>query len=343
MLEALKQLESEAKREVDLVSDLQQIEVLKIKYLGRKGLFASVSAKIAEISPEEKRFAGQEMNRVKRLLEELFSDKEKSFKSKSVSSVKKIDTTMPGTFYTPGSLHPLTQVIMDVTKIFERLGFSVVDGPEVETERNNFEALNIPLNHPARDGFDTFYLNDVRAHGRAPHLLRSQTSTVQIRIMEKAKPPLKIIAPGKVYRPDATDATHSFMFHQIEGLMVDEKVSFADLKGTLLSFAKQFFPPKADPPLAGGKEVKLRFRPHFFPFTEPSAEIDIWWEGRGWLEILGAGMVHPDVLSAVKIDPKKYTGFAFGMGVERIAMLKYGVEDIRQFFENDVRFLRQFE
>ena len=334
MIDALKKLEAEVRNEVPLVLDLEQLEGLKIKYLGRKGLFASVSAKIAEVSPKEKRFAGQEMNRVKRLLEELFSNKEKSFKSKSVSSAKKIDTTMPGTFYTPGSLHPLTQVIMDVTKIFERLGFSVVDGPEVETERNNFEALNIPLNHPARDGFDTFYLNDVRAHGHAPHLLRSQTSTVQIRIMEKAKPPLKIIAPGKVYRPDATDATHSFMFHQIEGLMVDEKVSFADLKGTLLSFAKQFFGPK----------TKLRFRPHFFPFTEPSAEVDIFWETRGdWLEILGAGMVHPNVLSAVKIDPKKYTGFAFGMGVERIAMLKYGVEDIRQFFENDVRFLRQFE
>lgn len=327
MIDALKKMEVDFRSELPLVSDLEQLEALKVKYLGRKGLFTSVSAKIAEVSPEEKRFAGQEMNRVKRLLEEIFSDKEKSFRSKSVATARKIDTTMPGTFYEPGSLHPLTQVILDITKIFEHLGFSVVDGPEVETEYYNFEALNIPLNHPARDGFDTFYLKN-------GYLLRSQTSTVQIRVMEKAKPPLKIIAPGKVYRPDATDATHSFMFHQIEGLMVDEKVSFADLKGVLLSFARQFFGPK----------TKLRFRPHFFPFTEPSAEVDIYWEARqDWLEILGAGMVHPNVLRAVKIDPEKYTGFAFGMGVERIAMLKYGVEDIRQFFENDVRFLRQFE
>ncbi len=327
MIEALKQLEVEARNEIALISDFQQIEALKVKYLGRKGLFASVSGRIGELSQEEKKLAGQEMNRVKRLLEELFSNTENTFKSQPASSAKRIDTTMPGTFYAPGSLHPLTQVILDVTRIFECLGFTVVDGPEVETEYYNFEALNIPLNHPARDGFDTFYLQNGR-------LLRSQTSTVQIRVMEKAKPPLKIIAPGKVYRPDATDATHSFMFHQIEGLMVDENTSFADLKGVLLSFAKEFFGPK----------TKLRFRPHFFPFTEPSAEVDIFWETKGaWLEILGAGMVHPNVLKATNIDLKKYTGFAFGMGVERIAMLKYGVNDIRQFFENDVRFLRQFE
>ena len=327
MIDALKKLEVDFRSELPLISNLEQLEALKVKYLGRKGLFTSVSGRIAELSKEEKKLAGQEMNRVKLLLEQLFSNRESSFKSQAVSTSKKIDTTMPGTFYEPGSLHPLTQVILDITHIFEQLGFSIVDGPEVETEYYNFEALNIPLNHPARDGFDTFYLKN-------GHLLRSQTSTVQIRVMEKTKPPLKIIAPGKVYRPDATDATHSFMFHQIEGLMVDEKVSFADLKGVLLSFARQFFGPK----------TKLRFRPHFFPFTEPSAEVDIYWEARqDWLEILGAGMVHPNVLRAVKIDHEKYTGFAFGMGVERIAMLKYGVEDIRQFFENDVRFLRQFE
>ena len=326
MIEALKKLEAELRGEIGLASDQGKLETLKVKYLGRKGLFASVSARISEVSPEERRFAGQEMNRVKRVLEEILSNHEKSFGSGEVFSAKKIDTTMPGTFHAPGSLHPLTQVTLDIVKIFERLGFTTVDGPEVETEYTNFEALNIPLDHPARDGFDTFYLEDGR-------LLRSQTSTVQIRVMERTKPPLKIIAPGKVYRPDATDATHSFMFHQIEGLMVDQKTSFADLKGVLLSFAKEFFGPK----------TKLRFRPHFFPFTEPSAEVDIFWETRGaWLEILGAGMVHPNVLRAVKIDPEKYTGFAFGMGVERIAMLKYGVEDIRQFFENDMRFLRQF-
>ncbi|PIU40365.1 MAG: phenylalanine--tRNA ligase subunit alpha [Candidatus Omnitrophica bacterium CG07_land_8_20_14_0_80_50_8] len=327
MIGALKKLEVDFRGELPLVSNLDQLEALKVKYLGRKGLFTSVSGRIAELSKEEKKLAGQAMNRVKLLLEQLFADRESLFKSQAISSEKKIDTTMPGTFYAPGSLHPLTRVILDVTQLFERLGFSVVDGPEVETEYHNFEALNIPPNHPARDGFDTFYLEN-------GHLLRSQTSTVQIRIMEKVKPPLKIIAPGKVYRPDATDATHAFMFHQIEGLMVDKDTSFADLKGALLAFAKEFF----------GSKTRLRFRPHFFPFTEPSAEVDIFWEAQGqWLEILGAGMVHPNVLSALKIDPRAYAGFAFGMGVERIAMLKYGVEDIRQFFENDVRFLRQFE
>jgi len=326
MINALKQLERDAQAEAAALSDRSALEDLKVKYLGRKGLFASVSAKISELSPEEKRLAGQEMNRVKQLLETLFSSKEGSFQSSGDDSVRKIDPTMPGTFRAPGNLHPLTQVMSDVVDIFERLGFCLVDGPEVETERYNFEALNIPLNHPARDSFDTFYLDNGK-------LLRSQTSTVQIRVMEKMKPPFKIIAPGKVFRPDATDATHSFMFHQIEGLMVDEGVSFADLKGVLFAFAKEFFGPK----------TKVRFCPHFFPFTEPSADIDIWSEQRqSWLEILGAGLVHPNVLEAVKIDPERYTGFAFGMGVERLAMLRYGVEDIRQFFENDVRFLRQF-
>ena len=205
----------------------------------------------------------------------------------------------------------------------------------MESDFYNFEALNIPLNHPARDSFDNFYLDDPVDGER--NLLRSQTSTVQIRFMDwvketKRRPPFKIIAPGKVYRPDATDATHSFMFHQIEGLYVDEDVSFAHLKGVLERFAKEFF----------GPETMTQFRPHFFPFTEPSAEMDVQWESRGWLEILGAGMVHPRVLRAVNIDPQRYSGFAFGMGVERMAMLKYGVKDIRQFFENDIRFLRQF-
>jgi len=288
------------------------------------------------LSVEEKRHAGQEMNRVKQALELAFTAAEQSLKLKggSAEAARSIDATMPGTFHAPGNLHPLTQVTLQVTEIFEKLGFALVDGPEVETEHYNFEALNIPLNHPARDSFDTFYLDNGK-------LLRSQTSTVQIRVMEKTKPPVKIIAPGKVFRPDATDATHSFMFHQIEGLLVDEGVRFSDLKGVLYAFARDFFPPEADPPSAGGQDVKLRFRPHFFPFTEPSAEIDIWWKGR-WLEILGAGMVHPNVLKAAKIDPEKYSGFAFGMGVERLAMIKYGVEDIRHFFENDVRFLRQF-
>ncbi len=229
----------------------------------------------------------------------------------------------------------LVQVVDDICDIFHDFGFAVVSGPEMETEHHNFEALNIPKDHPSRDSFDTFYLDN-------GNLLRSQTSTVQIRVMEKVRPPLKVIAPGKVYRPDATDASHSFMFHQIEGLMVDERVSFAELKGVLFGFAQVFF----------GKNVRLRFRPHFFPFTEPSAEVDVscvMCQGKGcrvcsqkgWLEILGAGMVHPRVFEAVGISPERYTGLAFGMGVERIAMLKWGVADIRLFYENDLRFLRQ--
>ncbi len=326
MIDALRQLEQDAARELTQLSDSKLFEELRNKYLGRKGLFASVSGRISEVPPDQKRLAGQEMNRIKQALEALFSEHEKSSAAVSQTSADKIDVTMPGTFFSAGRLHPLTQVMNEVVDIFERLGFALVEGPEVETERYNFEALNIPLNHPARDSFDTFYLDNGR-------LLRSQTSTVQIRVMEQNKPPLKVIAPGKVYRPDATDATHSFMFHQIEGLMVDENVSFADLKGVLYAFAKEFF----------GSKTEIKFRPHFFPFTEPSAEMDIYFEPRKtWLEIMGAGMVHPNVLKAVKVDPEKYTGFAFGMGVERLAMLKYGVEDIRHFFENDVRFLRQF-
>jgi phenylalanyl-tRNA synthetase alpha chain len=329
MIEALKNLESEAAKELSESTDPKLLEALKIKYLGRKGLFASLSGRIGELTPEEKRLAGQEMNRVKQALESLFLSKQKEIipnaSGGTSGKISWMDLTMPGTFRLPGNLHPLTRVIAEVSDIFGKLGFSLVDGPEVETERYNFEALNIPLNHPARDSFDTFYLDDGK-------LLRSQTSTVQIHVMEKTKPPVKIIAPGKVFRPDATDATHSFMFHQIEGLLVDEQIRFSDLKGVLYAFARDFFGPK----------TKLRFRPHFFPFTEPSAEIDIYSETRGWLEILGAGMVHPHVLKSVKIDSEKYSGFAFGMGVERLAMLKYGVEDIRQFFESDVRFLRQF-
>ena len=325
MIDALKALESQAQHELAEVLDPKLLEELKNKYLGRKGLFASVSARMSEVPAERKREAGQELNRVKQALEGLFTGKESALGGASARQANTVDTTMPATFPAAGTLHPLTQVTIDITRIFERLGFTLVDGPEVETEYYNFEALNIPLQHPARDSFDTFYLENGK-------LLRSQTSTVQIRVMEKAKPPLKIVAPGKVYRPDATDATHSFMFHQIEGLMVDENVSFADLKGLLYAFAAEFF----------GSGTKLQFRPHFFPFTEPSAEIDIWHPKRGWLEILGAGLVHPNVLKAVKIDPKKYSGLAFGMGVERLAMLKYGVEDIRDFYTNDIRFLRQF-
>ncbi len=285
MIEALREIEAQAKEEVSLAHDPKAFEALKNKYLGRKGLFASMTGRISEMPAAERREAGREMNRVKQALEDIFAAGQNSLSFASGSDQRDIDTTMPGTFFAAGSLHPLTQVITELVEIFKGLGFTIVDGPEVETEYYNFEALNIPLDHPARDSFDTFYLDNGR-------LLRSQTSPVQIHVMEKTKPPLKIIAPGKVYRPDATDATHSFMFHQVEGLMVDEGVSFANLKGVLTAFAEEFF----------GSGTKVRFRPHFFPFTEPSAEMDIHSPTKGWLEVLGAGMVHPNVLRGVKID-----------------------------------------
>ncbi|MEI8345445.1 MAG: phenylalanine--tRNA ligase subunit alpha, partial [Candidatus Omnitrophota bacterium] len=263
MIEALKKLEDELKVELEAVADATALEAVRVKYLGRKGLFAGLSSGISQVAVQDKPAAGRELNRVKQALEALLGAKQDSLQSAPASGQAdpSFDPTMPGTFAGRGTLHPLTRVVLEITDIFSRLGFAPVEGPEVETEYYNFEALNIPLNHPARDSFDTFYLDNGR-------LLRSQTSTVQIRVMQKNKPPLKIIAPGKVYRPDATDATHSFMFHQIEGLCVDEGIRFSHLKGILYEFAGEFF----------GPGTQLRFRPHFFPFTEPSAEIDIWSE-----------------------------------------------------------------
>ena len=338
LVDELLQLETQAKEDCGQATSPEALESVRIKYLGRKGQLQELTSKLKTANPEEKPQAGKEANRIKNALQGIFDEKAKSLgqRPRTVSGGPKKDLTMPGTVKPIGGRHPITQVTDEICDIFKRLGFIAVSGPEMESEHYNFEALNIPKEHPSRDELDTFYLENGL-------LLRSQTSTVQIRVMEHEKPPLKVIAPGRVYRPDATDATHSFMFHQIEGLMVDERVSFADLKGVLLSFAHEFF----------GKDVRLRFRPHFFPFTEPSAEVDISCgickgEGcrscgkKGWLEILGAGMVHPNVLRAVKISPEKYTGFAFGLGVERIAMLRWGVKDIRLFYENDLRFLKQF-
>ncbi|MDP2933634.1 MAG: phenylalanine--tRNA ligase subunit alpha, partial [bacterium] len=269
----------------------------------------------------------------------LIAEKEKALSAQSTAGAGSVvDITSPGIAQELGHLHPITQVIDEICTIFARLGFAVVEGPEIETEENNFTGLNIPLEHPSRDAFDTFYLKNTK------HLLlRSHTSPVQIRVMKARKPPLAVIVPGRVYRPDATDASHAFMFHQIEGFVVDTDIKFSDLKGVLEVFAKSVF----------GAETQMRFRPHFFPFTEPSAEVDISCAichgsgcsscGRkGWLEILGAGMIHPNVFRHVGYDPKIYTGFAFGMGIERIAMLKYGINDIRLFCENDLRFLKQF-
>jgi phenylalanyl-tRNA synthetase alpha chain len=331
----------QAQIESDLAAavSLQALEEVRVKYLGRKGLIAELTSSIPGLAVEQRGAFGKEVNALKNKLLDLIEEKEKTFKiENSVFKKDNLDIALPGIARDLGSIHPITQIIDEICAIFNRMGFSVVEGPEVETEYNNFTGLNIPLEHPSRDAFDTFYLKNY-----SKLLLRSHTSPVQVRAMKAHKPPLAIVVPGRVYRPDAVDASHLFMFHQIEGFMVDTNIKFSDLKGTLELFAKSVF----------GQDIKMRFRPHFFPFTEPSAEMDISCiicHGRGcsvcgrkgWLEILGSGMIHPNVFRHVGYDPKKYTGFAFGMGIERIAMLKYGINDIRLFFENDLRFLKQF-
>ncbi|MGR3309691.1 MAG: phenylalanine--tRNA ligase subunit alpha [Candidatus Brocadiales bacterium] len=334
----LVEIQHQAKEALSKAQSVEEAEQVKLKYLGRKGPLNELIGKIPTLPQDQRASFGQLANKVKNELQQSFSEA-----TQQLSDIKKepveeefFDISLPGTRPTYGHIHPIVQTINEIKEIFGKLGFAVTYGPEVETEYYNFEALNIPLDHPSRDDFDTFYLDD-------DVLLRSQTSTVQIHIMQKQSPPVRIIAPGKVFRPDTVDARHSFMFHQIEGLMVDECVSFGDLKSVLTLFARVFF----------GKDTEMRFRPSFFPFTEPSAEVDISCticggqgcsvcKGSGWLEILGAGMVNPNVFKAVGYDSEKYTGFAFGMGVERIAMLKYGINDIRLFFENDLRFLSQF-
>ncbi|MCX5704668.1 MAG: phenylalanine--tRNA ligase subunit alpha [Candidatus Omnitrophica bacterium] len=327
--------------DIQAIASLQALEDFRLKYLGRKGIVAELTGLIPTLPKEERGKFGQEANALKGRINELIAEKQRALsggQDTKVSGASGNDIFMPGIAQELGHIHPLTQVIDEICAIFTQLGFSIVEGPEIETEFNNFTGLNIPLDHPSRDAFDTFYLKDY-----SKLLLRSHTSPVQIRAMKSRKPPLAIVVPGRVYRPDAVDASHSFMFHQIEGFIVDTDIKFSDLKGVLETFAKAVF----------GNDIKMRFRPHFFPFTEPSAEVDISCiicKGKGcsvcgrkgWLEVLGSGMIHPNVFRHVGIDPKKYTGFAFGMGVERIAMLKYGINDIRLFFENDLRFLRQF-
>lgn len=321
------------------VNSAKSLEDFRTKYLGRKGIFTQLTGVIPTLQPQERGAFGQQVNALKTKLQSLIEEKQKSISGGDIETKKEaVDITMPGIAQELGHLHPITQIINEVCDIFTRMGFSVVEGPEIETEFNNFTGLNIPLEHPSRDAFDTFYLKN---HDKL--LLRSHTSPVQVRAMKSRKPPLAVIVPGRVYRPDAVDASHLFMFHQVEGFMVDKDIKFSDLKGILEVFAKSVF----------GGDIKMRFRPHFFPFTEPSAEVDISCiicKGKGcsvcgqkgWLEILGSGMIHPNVFKHVGYDPKLYTGFAFGMGIERIAMLKYGINDIRMFFENDLRFLKQF-
>ncbi|MBN2097908.1 MAG: phenylalanine--tRNA ligase subunit alpha [Candidatus Omnitrophica bacterium] len=332
----IEKIEKQARVDLEQAQTQQELENVRIKCLGRNSELAQLLKLIPELSLKYKPEFGRLVNTLKRTLEESLSGKNVLLRKLKQEQALKIDITMPGMIQESGTIHPLSQTLQEIMQIFLNLGFSVAEGPEIETDYYNFSALNIPEGHPSRETFHTFYID-------TGDLLRSQTSPVQVRVMEKQKPPLRIIAPGRVYRPDATDASHSFMFHQIEGLAVDRNISFADLKGTLSVFINAVF----------GSKTKMRFRPHFFPFTEPSAEVDIsciicGGKGcrvcsfKGWLEILGAGMVDPNVFSAVKYDPQHWQGFAFGMGVERIAMLKYGITDIRLFFENDVRFLRQF-
>jgi phenylalanyl-tRNA synthetase alpha chain len=329
------QIDSDAEN----INSAEDLEEFRVKYLGRKGIIAQLTASIPSLAPEQRSSFGQQVNTLKNRILSLIDEKQRAITAQPGASERvPCDISMPAIAQEIGRLHPVTQIIDEICAVFNRMGFSVVEGPEIETEYNNFTGLNIPLEHPSRDVFDTFYLK-----GKNKLLLRSHTSPVQIRVMKAQKPPLAVVVPGRVYRPDAVDASHSFMFHQIEGFIVDEEIKFSDLKGVLEVFAKSVF----------GQDIKMRFRPHFFPFTEPSAEVDISCiicKGKGcsvcgrkgWLEILGAGMIHPNVFKHVGYDPKKYTGFAFGMGVERIAMLKYGINDIRLFFENDLRFLKQF-
>jgi len=338
MQEKLQELKKQAQIELEQVADEVSLQNLKAKFVGRKGGITEIVKSMKDVLPQDRPKMGKLINEVKTFVETLFEEKSnqiKEDKKKRSIAEEKIDVTLPGRSVSVGAKHPVSQVMEEITTIFERMGFEVAEGPEVETDYYNFEALNIPKNHPARDMQDTFYISD-------DVVLRTHTSPVQIRIMEKQEPPIKIIAPGRVYRCDS-DVSHTPMFHQIEGLLVDKNVTFGDLKGVLSEFLRLMF----------GSGLGVRFRPSFFPFTEPSAEVDIECvictgqgcrvcKDSGWLEILGCGMVDPEVFKSVKYDPEVYSGFAFGMGIERIAMLKFGINDIRLFFENDVRFLRQF-
>jgi len=310
-----------------------QLEEARVEYLGAKnGRIKQVQKQLGSVAPPDKPAAGKRFNEVKQALDEALALAQSRLTDPTRRrEIPGFDPTLPGPRLRLGHLHPLTQTIDHLKEIMGRLGFSVAEGPEVEDERHNFEALNIPAAHPARDPLENFYLSTAEAAAGGPLLLRSQTSTVQIRVMEQQQPPVRIISLGRVYRPDTADATHYPMFHQIEGLLVDRHVTMADLKSVLRLFAMSYL----------GGDVHIRFRPSFFPFTEPSVEVDMPWKD-GWMEMGGAGMVDPHVLQAVGYDPEEYTGFAFGLGVERVCMRRHGITDIREFYKNDVRFLEQF-
>ena len=339
MKQQLEEIKSRAAAALANAKLPQEIDELRVRFLGKKGELTGILKQMGKLSPEERPVIGQLANEVRSWIETDIETRLTEIKASQMAArleSEKLDVTLPGKRPQFGAKHPLSIVLDEIKEIFIGMGFEIADGPEVETDYYNFEALNIPKDHPARDTQDTFYIND-------NILLRTQTSPVQVRVMEQKKPPIRIISPGRVYRSDALDATHSPLFHQIEGLVVDKGITFADLKGTLEPFIKRLY----------GEDSVVRFRPHHFPFTEPSAEVDVQCfnckgegcrlcKGEGWIEILGCGMVHPKVLSNCGIDPEVYSGFALGMGLERVVMRRYNIDDIRLFYENDVRFLKQF-
>ena len=327
-MDQLNQLIDQAKKDFASCSKLAELDHIKSKFLGKSGPITEAMKSLASLSPEEKPKKGAEINQVKKQIEALLETRKEEISNLELNEKlekEKIDVTLPSRPKMKGSLHPVMNTIDDIRTIFHGIGFDVADGPEIEDDFHNFTALNIPESHPARAMHDTFYVNK-------EHVLRTHTSPVQIRYMENNTPPIQIISPGRVYRVDS-DATHSPMFHQVEGLVINEDVNFANLKGVVQSFLQSFFE---------DENLTIRFRPSYFPFTEPSAEIDMSWND-GWLEIGGCGMVHPNVLKHVNIDPEMYQGFAFGLGVERLTMLKYGINDLRHFFNHDLRFLEQFK
>lgn len=337
--EALEKIEKLAELELSDCVDPKSLENLRVKFLGKKGELTVILKQMGGLSNDERPIIGQLANKVREGIENAITNRQQALKSELTAMKLKtetIDVTLPGKTQSVGKLHPLTLVLNEVKDIFMGMGFDVVDGPEVEYDYYNFEALNLPKNHPARDTQDTFYITD-------NILLRTQTSSVQVHTMENQQPPIRVISPGRVYRSDAVDATHSPLFHQIEGLVIDKGITMADLKGTLEMIMKRLY----------GDDAKIRLRPHHFPFTEPSAEVDVMCfachgegcklcKGEGYIELLGAGMVHPKVLKGCGIDPEIYSGFAFGLGLERIVMRRYGISDMRLLFENDLRFLEQF-
>jgi len=346
MIAKLDELRAKALSELDSIDTSGGLEAWRIRYLGRKSALTEIPRGLATLPLDEKRATGAAANELRAFLEKTLTLKEEVIREAEIArSIEqgRLDITLPGRPANLGRLHPTTQMLRHICDIFMAMGFEVVEGPDVEWDYYNFEALNIPQDHPARDMWDTLWMDFETEDGRHPMLLRTHTSPMQIRVMEARRPPVRVIVPGKVYRYEATDATHEAMFYQIEGFAIDRNITLADLKGTLFEFAKRLF----------GKERKARFRCDYFPFVEPGVEMAIdcflcngtgcqLCSGSGWIEILGAGMVHPDVLRRVNYDPDVYTGFAFGLGLERMLMLKYGIDDIRLFYSNDLRFLRQF-